>query len=133
MTEQKYVIVGTAADTTITVTRESASADRPQGLVLEADDDLRVGNVAAARIVLWADSAPGQVEVTTGESGDLRMWNVWRDGEIIQAWEGEARIDVDDDGDDLGLRCHDGHGGRGPELVVRLRFDRSWTQPADEG
>lgn len=132
MSDQKYVIVGTAAETTITVTREAASTVRSQGLVLDADHELRVGDVEATNLVLWADTSPAELEITTGDAGDLRMWNVWRDGDLIQAWEGDARIDVDDEGDDLSLVCHDGHAGDGPDLIVRLRFDRAWTQPSDD-
>lgn len=132
MTDQKYVAVGTAAETTITVTREAASAGRPQGLVLAADHELRVGDIETATLVLWADTSPEEVEITTGDAGDLRMWNVWRDGDLIQAWEGDARIEVDDGGDDLNLACYDGHAGHEPDLVVRLSFDRAWTQPSDD-
>lgn len=130
MTGRRHVVVGTAADTTITVTRTHAATTPPQGLVLDADHPLRVGGIEAARIVLWADTAPDEAAVTTTGAGDLRIWNVWRDGDLIQAWEGEARLEVDDDGDDLGLSCHDGHGDPEPTLVVRLAFDRAWTQPA---
>lgn len=132
MSEQLFVVVGTAAETTITVSRESSTSERPQGLVLDADEPLRVGDIEANRLVLWADSAPDTVEVLTGESGDLRIWHVWRDGDLIQAWEQAARLEVDDEGDDLGLVCHDGHGGSDADLVVRLHFDRAWTQPADD-
>jgi hypothetical protein len=120
VSEQLFVVVGTAAETTITVSRESSTSERPQGLVLDADEPLRV------------DTAPDTVEVLTGESGDLRIWHVWRDGDLIQAWEQAARLEVDDEGDDLGLVCHDGHGGSDADLVVRLHFDRAWTQPADD-
>ena len=132
MSQQKYVVVGTAADTTITITRESASTDAAQGIVLEADAPLTIGEVEATRVVLWSDTAPDQVDVLTGDAGDLRMWNVWREGDLVQAWEGDACIELDDDGDDLGLACHAGHGGDEPDLVVRLSFDRAWTQPTDE-
>lgn len=132
MTERTHVVVGTAADTTVTVTRSHASEDPPQGLVLESDHPLRVGETKAERIVLWSDTAPEQVDVITGDAGDLRMWNVWRDGRLIQAWEGDARMEVDDDGDDLGLDCHDGRGGDRPTLSVRVSFDRAWTQPTDD-
>lgn len=130
MTAQQYVVVGTAADTTIRVTRSHAATSPPQGLVLDADHPLTIGRIEATRIVIWADTAPDTTAVTTTCAGDLRVWNVWRDGDLIQAWEGEARLSVDDDGDDLGLSCHDGHGDPEPSLVVRLGFDRAWTQPA---
>lgn len=131
MSDPKYVVVGTAAETTLTITRQSSNPEIVQGLVLEADDDLRVGDLTASRLVLWADTAPTCVEVVTGAAGELRIWNVWRDGDLIQAWENDARIEVDDEGDDLGLVCHDGHPGDDPDLVVRIAFDRAWTQPED--
>lgn len=131
MSDQEFVVVGTAAGTTITVTRESSTDERPQGIVLDADNPLRVGDVESSRLVLWSDSAPAQVEVHSDDAGDLRIWHVWRDGDLIQAWEGKARLEVDDAGDDLALECHDGHGAADADLVVRLQFDRAWTQPAD--
>ena len=130
MTDQKYVAVGTATETTITVTREAASTERSQGLVLAADHELRVGDVETTTLVLWADTSPEEVKITTGDAGDLRMWNVWRDGDLIQAWENDARLEVDDGGDDLSLACYDGHAGNEPAPVVRLSFDRARTQPS---
>lgn len=132
MTNRKFIAVGTAAETTVTVTRERASGDTTQGLVLEADHQLTIGDVSSARMVLWSDTAPVHVEIVTGDAGDLRMWNVWREEELIQAWEGPARIDVDDEGDDLGLECHDGFGSDQPGLCVRISFDRAWTQSSED-
>lgn len=133
MTAIRHVEVGIAADTTITVRRVHATDARPQGLVIDADHDLSVADVTAPRVVLWADRAPAEVEVLTGDAGSVRFWNVWREDHLVQAWQGEARIEVDDEGDDLGLRCHDGHGDHGVDLEVRIAFDRAWTQPADPG
>ena len=132
MSERAYVVVGIAADTTITIVRESASAARPQGLVLDADHPMTVGEKETACLVLWADTSPERVEVRTSEAGELRMWHVWREGDLVQAWEGEARIVVDDSGDDLGLRCHDSFPGTEVDLVARLAFDRAWTQPESD-
>lgn len=129
MTAVRHVEVGTASGSTITVRRRSVNADRPQGLVLDADHDLEVNGVTAQRIVLWSDTAPTEVAITTTAAGTIRFWNVWRDDELVQAWQGGARIDVDDAGDDLGLACHDGHRDRGVDLDVRISFDRAWTQP----
>jgi hypothetical protein len=125
-----HVVVGTTADTTITVTRSHALAARPQGLVLEADQPLEVADTSAPKIVLWAHTAPAVTHVRTTAAGEIRIWHVWRDGELIQSWTGGAGMEIDDRGDDLGLRCHDGHPGDGPDLEVRLSFDRAWTQPA---
>ena len=129
MSRTQVVTVGTAAETTVTVTREASTTARPQGLLLDADHGLRVGTVEANRLVLWNTTSPDRVEVVTTDAGELRIWHVWRDGDLVQAWEGPAGIEVDDSGSDLELRCHDGHGGDGVDLYVVLSFDRAWTQP----
>jgi hypothetical protein len=131
MTARPFVTVGTAAETTISITRGMASSIRPQGLVLDADHPLEVAGTRAGRIVLWADRAPEQTTVVTTDAGEIRIWHVWRDGDLIQAWQPGSSMIVDDDGDDLGLSCHDGHGADGVDLDVRLSFDRAWTQPGD--
>ena len=135
MTQHLDVVrVGVAAATTVTVKRCTATDARPQGLVLDADSMLRVADHASPRVVLWNTTAPDTVEIVTTAAGELRIWNVWRDGDLIQAWQGCSGIEVDDEGDDLGLCCTDGHGGSSGDLVVRLSFDRAWTQPAtDDG
>lgn len=130
MTARAFLTVGTGAETTITVTRTAATTDRPQGLVFDADHPLHVGAHTAPKIVLWADRCPETVEILTSEAGDIRIWHVWRDGDLIQAWESDASMTVDDGGDTLELSCTDGHDGPGPDLVVGLSFDRAWTQPA---
>lgn len=132
MTTRQHVEVGVAADTTITVTRLAASARRPQGLILDADHPLRVGDRESTRVVLWSATAPDTVEITATRAGPLRVWNVWCDGNLTQAWQGAAGIDIDDEGDLLCLTCRDGHGDSAQDLVVELSFDRAWTQPADD-
>lgn len=132
MTRRPFLVVGTAADTTVTIVRESVSVEREQGLVLDTDDALTVGEVEAPQLVLWAHTAPERVQVRTGAAGELRIWNVWRDADIVQAWVGRAGLVVDDEGDDLGVSCHDGHESDHPDLVVRVSFDRAWTQPDGE-
>ena len=129
MTGRPFLVIGTSTDTAITVSREAASSQRPQGLVIDADHELSVGDVGATRIVLWADTAPAIATVVTSGAGEVRIWNVWKDGDLVQAWQNGASMIVDDTGHDLGLECHDGHEGDGPDLEVRLSFDRAWTQP----
>ena len=133
MSRTPVVTLGIAAETTITVTRRHSTTMRPQGLILDADQPLRVGETSATRVVLWSTNSPEEVEVVTTDAGELRIWNVWRDGDLIQAWERDAGLEVDDAGADLGLRCHDGHGGDEVALDVNLSFDRAWTQPTEAG
>ncbi|MEM7142815.1 MAG: hypothetical protein AAF548_17460 [Actinomycetota bacterium] len=130
MTTQ-HIEVGTAADTTITIRRLAATDAHVQGLVVDGDEALEVNGIRDTRIVLWADTSPDEVEIRTSAAGPVRFWNVWRDGDLIQSWQGEAHIDIDDEGEDLELRCHDGHGA-GPDLEVRIMFDRAWTQPSED-
>ena len=132
MSDRLFIVIGTAAESTITVSRESATTDRVQGLVLDADHPLVVGEVRSDRIVLWSDNAPDSMEVVTTEAGQIRIWNVWRDGDLIQAWQGHAVMFVDDEGEDLGLSCRDGHEDQGCSLKVRLSFDRVWSQPESD-
>ncbi|GJM36745.1 MAG: hypothetical protein DHS20C19_01120 [Acidimicrobiales bacterium] len=113
----------------MTVTLARATDARAQGLVVDADHDLGVNDITAKRVVLWSDTAPDVVEIRTSDRGAVRFWNVWRDDELVQSWQGVSRIEVDDDGEDLGLACHDGHGDGGVDLEVRVSFDRAWTQP----
>ncbi|MFT5200849.1 MAG: hypothetical protein ACI9C1_000214 [Candidatus Aldehydirespiratoraceae bacterium] len=129
MTERSFITLGTAADTTITVHRERSSDGAVQGLAFEAEHPLTIGDQEATRIVLWCDTAPETVQIVTGPAGPLYIWNVWRTASLIQAWEGDARIEVEDEGEDLGLRCYDGLGHATPTLEARIGFDRSWTQP----
>ena len=132
MTDVQHVEVGAAAETTITVCCTAATGDRLQGLVVEADTELEVNGVSATRVVLWSHRSPDDVEILTSAAGSVRFWNVWLDGDLLQSWQGDARIEVDDEGEDLGLSSYDGHGGDVPDLVVRLSFDRAWTQPSTE-
>ena len=96
MSHRKYVIIDTAAGTRIGVRRLGCTDDRPQGLVLEADHPLVAESTEASRLVLWSDTAPDLASVKTTAAGQLRIWHVWRDGDLIQAWECDAYIDFDD-------------------------------------
>ncbi len=129
MARTSHIVVGTAADTTVTVSRIGEPGPRPQGLVFEADQPLVVDEVRSTRIVLWDHRAPAEVSVRTTAAGEVRIWHVWQDGDLIQAWINDAGIELDDSGDDLELRCYDAHPGSQPDLEARIGFDRAWTQP----
>ncbi len=117
------ITVKLAANTTITVTRRSATSSRPQGIVFDSSGRLRVGTTTSKRIVLWADTAPKTVEVEA-PSGRLSIWNVWRD-DIEQAWLGWAGIRLTHTNQgDLLLDCSDGHEpGTATDIEVALSFD----------
>ena len=118
------------------VERLEARADRRQGLVIDADNDITIEDVAASRVVLWADRAPHTIDIELDAPCEIRCWNVWDDDGLTQAWLGEAGVAIADaDGDATGddddaplldaplvLHCHDGHDDAddGADLVVRL-------------
>ena len=92
-----------------------------QGLTLKAYGGvLRINDVEAPEILIWADTAPDRVMVSfrpwEGRKAKLKIWNVWRGKvggvDVTQAWLGNAgmRIDVAADGKELLLRCSDGEG-----------------------
>jgi len=108
--------------TTITVVRHSTNPERTQGVMLDSTGRLLIGGVGAGRFVLWADTAPGQVEIEA-QAGRISIWNVWRD-DIEQAWVGWSGIRPTFDEDELILRCSDGHEpGDAADIVVGLCFD----------
>jgi hypothetical protein len=99
----------------IRVRRVTAVSWPTQGLRLKLDAGLiSIGGQNLGDIVLWADSAPEEVELTcntTGERGILKLWNAWRDERgATQAWIGNAGIVVEPHGDLVTLRCSDGVG-----------------------
>ena len=127
-TEPTKIAIGVAAETTITITRSTTELTRPQALVLVAEHPLHVGDTASTSLALWSDTSPPTTTVLTSDAGALHIANAWRVDGLLCSHEGAWRIEVDDDGDDLGLRCIDGFDD-GPPLEVRLSFDRAWTQP----
>lgn len=99
------------------IARVSSSTARRQGFVVDADADLSVAGRTARRFVLWADAAPRVVEIAVPASTDVRIWNVWADDGLTQAWLGWAAIHADEvDADVTRLSCTDGHAGQSGPL-----------------
>ena len=71
------VTVDLNVDSIVTVRWIHASDERPQGLALDADQPLMVGDMTNTRMVLWNHSAPDEVEIVA-RAGRLTLWNVWR-------------------------------------------------------
>jgi len=56
---------------------ESASEQRPQGIVLKhTDGQLEIDGDRAREFALWQERAPSTVDVVVGADGWLRAWNV---------------------------------------------------------
>ena len=108
---------------TVRIERVSATDERPQGLVIESDTEMTVAGRIGRRFVLWADTAPDIVEVSLATPTELRLWNVWDDGGMTQAWLGAASIHAETTGERTRLACRDGHGDEEAaptDLVVEL-------------
>lgn len=89
------VTVDLNVDSIVTVRRLHATDERPQGLALDADQSLMVGDVTNARMVLWSHSAPDEVEIVA-RAGRLTLWNVWEADGAVHAWVGAAGMLLDD-------------------------------------
>jgi len=116
------VTVDLNVDSIVTVRRIHASDERPQGLALDADQPLMVGDMTNTRMVLWNHSAPDEVEIVA-RAGRLTLWNVWEADGAVHAWVGAAGMLLDEPtGDTTRLRASDGFGERTIDLEVEIRI-----------
>lgn len=92
-----------------------------QGLTLKAYGGvLRINDVEAPEMLIWADTAPDRVTVAfkpwEGRKAKLKIWNVWRGNvggaDVTQAWLGNAGMRIEEvaGGKELLLHCSDGEG-----------------------
>lgn len=110
-------------DSVVTIVFREVNPDRPQGIALDADHACSIGDQRAARMVLWADTAPESVELHV-PAGRLTIWNVWRHDGAVHAWTGAAgirRVELDDADADFGVRLLASDGYDDTELD--LEFD----------
>lgn len=119
-----------AAGEALRVRRIRAVAAPVQGLRVKVDKGtMTVNGRELQDVVLWADSAPSEVELVchTGKhaTGELRVWNCWkeRDG-VMQAWLGDAGMTIEDGRERVGIRCSDGtHPFEPSDFEVELLFE----------
>lgn len=94
--------------------RRVKSKEAPiSGLRLKATaGKIEVNGQQHSEIILWADTSPEDVLITTSCESDseLKAWNVWRIDDLIQAWVGNAGLVVDAHNHSITLRCSDGVG-----------------------
>lgn len=124
--EPIYAAVSLEVDdpATLTITRRRANAERPQGLVLDADEPMTIGDRTASALILWSDTAPAEVAIAVAP-GRISVSHAWRDGDIVHAWTGWAGIIRHDDPDDPNttrLAASDGHGSISADLEVDIRL-----------
>ncbi|NWB25443.1 MULTISPECIES: hypothetical protein [Pseudomonas] len=71
---------------------------------------LEVNNQHHSEIILWADTSPESIffSVVSKADCELKIWNVWRVNEVVQAWIGNAGMVFSDDGRVIKLECSGG-------------------------
>ncbi len=109
---------------TLTIRRASANPERPQGLVLDSDEPLTIGDTTTPRLVLWSDTALAEVSLAV-PPGRITFSHAWRDADIVHAWTGWAGIVRHDDPDDpshIRLTASDGHGSVTADLEVDIHL-----------
>lgn len=66
-----------------------------------------------SEIILWAGSSPELVElcVRSKTGCTMKIWNVWRSDNLVQAWVGDAGMIVSEIGNSIKLECSGGDVG----------------------
>jgi len=72
--------------------------------------ELEVNNQRHSEVVLWEDTSPESVffSVLSKTDCELRIWNVWRVNDFVQAWVGNAGIVISEKGNIINLECSGG-------------------------
>lgn len=76
-----------------------------------------------ADVVIWTDTAPRIVvlQCITNRHTEMRIWNCWRDEyNVMQAWIGNAAMQVVEEGNAVRLRCNSGGALTFEDLVLQV-------------
>lgn len=93
-----------------------------QGVRLETDGRLRIGEVEGSGFVLWADTSPADTVIELVSKGPcvIDIANVWRaPGGRMDSWIGDAGMLVNDTNGRVAFRCN---GAVGPPAFKDLEF-----------
>ncbi len=108
----------------IELTRLNASTARAQALNLAVDKGtLRANGVLMETAAVWTHTSPetAPLEVVDRKARTVDIWNAWSFDGVESAWLGSAGMVVDENGDELTLRCSDGLGDATfDDLVVKV-------------
>lgn len=91
--------------------RLKSSAQPILGLRLKVvKGELEVNGQRHSEIILWADTSPECVffSVLCKTACELKIWNVWRVQDIVQAWVGNAGMVISEEGGTISLECSGG-------------------------
>lgn len=96
---------------TFVIRRLKSRSASVAGLRIKAEKgEIEVHDERHPEIILWADTSPESVSLSVlSKAGcELRIWNVWRAGRIIQAWVGNAGIVATKSNGTIRLECSGG-------------------------
>ncbi|MEO6146413.1 MAG: hypothetical protein ABIT70_05070 [Sulfuriferula sp.] len=109
------------------IKRISQNSAVAQGLRIKLDNgELEINGQQLKDIVIWADTSPDEVQVRViGKSNvGVKVWNVWRYGDLMQAWTGNAGIQIEEKNGLVRLSCSDGVGEPDfTDLIVQIEFE----------
>lgn len=90
-------------------------------------ESLEIGGRKYFDVILWRDTAPDEVVVVCKGSGELRMWNSWRDKHgVQQAWIGNAGMRIQKHSEDrLTVECNSRPEVTFEDLVFDLVIERA--------
>lgn len=104
--------------------RLKSSSASVTGLRIKAvKGEIEVNGQCHPEIILWADTSPESVplSVVSKSSCDLKIWNVWRADDVVQAWVGNAGLVVSQAEGSIKLECSGGDEGVNfSSLVVQI-------------
>ncbi|MDR6356279.1 hypothetical protein Q3H58_002950 [Pseudomonas psychrotolerans] len=93
------------------VRRLNASLQPVAGLRIKAvKGKIEINGQSHSEVILWADTSPDVVSfsVFSKLGCDLKVWNVWRSGNLVQAWVGNAGLIVTENKNSVKLECSGG-------------------------
>lgn len=102
---------------------KSASASVTGLRIKAVKGEIEVNGQRHQEVILWADTSPEAVplSVLSKSSCELKIWNVWRAGDVVQAWVGNAGLVVSQTEGTTRLECSGGDEGVNfSALVVQI-------------
>lgn len=97
-----------------------------QGLRIRVEGtELEVAGQKLKDIVLWTDTSPTEVEIycRSKPNARLKMWNVWKYDELMQAWINNAGMLISEQKNRVTLSCSDGIGAPDfSDLIVEIEW-----------
>lgn len=95
------------------IRRLKATGSPVQGLRMKVvNGEIEVNGQRHPEIILWSDTSPEAVVISIlSKTGcELKAWNVWQAGDIVQAWVGNSGLLINKIGKVVTLECSDGVG-----------------------